>query len=1312
MLRHLWRNESEMLMSEGEEAGHSLRSLQDTDQQPSNRNSWPLVLAFTSFLLVFSLSVFATGKHGDGHAQATKSYGSYGDYRSLKGKAMDQLQDFVLHGTIPGECEGCHGPKQTKSICSKGPSTTRRLEDAPSYERQAQDHVFQGRIDAAADCYEKALRIRLKSGDKPSQLVHAAEVLARASNHACKDASVPKAGERQLQRTLGLLYDVRDSGCAGAVLLSCINLTLANLAALHTRAGRHTTALRYLREAEALGAPPAEAAATHLSLCALLSQLGRHKEAEHHAAEAVALGEADILELSSHRSEGVTPALLREKASALAVAYNNRAVQREYLGGEDCLALYEKAVVLAEGHMEKENPLLIRLQESHRNALQISVGRKSHRRPSSAVNVRSAPRRDAEVKRPVSAVESRRASSASSRAKPNLDQELLRLLRPEEQHVLAARHKAREGADDNPEVPLSAPTLPRHMRVALEQQREGARCHQAVGTWVEDGHGRDCAGISGTSGTSDMSSRRRETGDPRLQHALHFAGCEAARRIQQAYRKHLWFLKVRREARQARKKAADAQRPTPETPSIESIQPRPRLQSLHEVSRDSLPQRVSNFRAVSTETQSEKIEKDEILKHSLHHSAPSDALPRPRAMELTNGLPQRTLPSLGSNPGSLALGSCTKVAEMQPKEIQDKAGSKLLERQQAAATIQASWARFRQLKRQNMAMWMQAMVRYRLQRQEFLEQVHATKQIQRKWRIHSANQRAHQHVKDQADLAVQQEPEEEEMPATQTLEHQEEKRNEVNEACQVQEELPVQQEPEEQEMPATQTLDALEEEKQEKHDVNEACQVQEELSVRHEPEEQEMPATQTLDAQEEEKQQKHEANEACQVQEELPVQQEPEEQEMPLDAPEEKKKEKHEVNEACEGQEGIPVQQGPEEQEVPTLELQQEQQNEGCQVQEELAGEQDPGEELESAESEHQKQHGQRQQQAAAIIQASWTRARRRNMLSMAVWMQAMLRCRLQQQLFLQHCHAPRTLQKAAVSVADDEGVEVDCISNDSRDTTASEEESKVFKPKCDAWACAQCGLVNEAPNNLASTMGQLQDFLNGKPVKGQCPEAEPVLAIAMPVNLKEANGLSELFLPMLIRAARSSVSTMMQVPDQVISVTLSHPVETRLLSMQETVEQAEKGSKFNIVAEVSSPPQEAMQAAMGSQFLEDFQEEVSAALIREGAEAGTGNFHQIAQFDTPVLEEKSSLDVEGFKSEGFGTVCETYRQKQLQPGEVEEKQVGSVRACAQACAGSKGCQGFQFGHAQKTCKLWKTGVCRSQEAVGPMKLECYRKCA
>ncbi len=385
------------------------------------------------------------------------------------------------------------------------------------------------------------------------------------------------------------------------------------------------------------------------------------------------------------------------------------------------------------------------------------------------------------------------------------------------------------------------------------------------------------------------------------------------------------------------------------------------------------------------------------------------------------------------------------------------------ERQQAATTIQASWARFRQLKRQNMAMWMQAMVRYRLQRQEFLEEVHATKQIQRKWRIHCANRTAHQYVKDQEEPSVQQEPEEHEMPLD-ALEEEMQEKHEVNEACKVQEELPVQQEPEEQEMPDTQTLDAQEEEMQEKHEVNDACQVQEELPVQQQPGEQEMLATQTLAAQEEEMQEKHEVNDACQVQEELPVQQEPEDQEMPatqtLDAQE---KEKDEVYEVCQVQEGPPVQQEPEEQEVPTLELQEQHENESCQVQEDLPVQQEPGEqELDRAISEHQKQ-----QQAAAIIQASWTRARRRKMLSMAVWMQAMLRCRLQQQLFLQHCHAPHTLQKAAVSVADVEGVDVDCISNDSRDTTASEEESKVFKPKCDAWACAQCGLVNEVSPDI-----------------------------------------------------------------------------------------------------------------------------------------------------------------------------------------------------------------------------------------------------
>ena len=475
--------------------------------------------------------------------------------------------------------------------------------DAASHQRKADESVQQGRVDVAASYYEQALQMRLESGDSPSQLVQNAEALARASNHACKDA-VAKAAASQLHRTLTLLYDARDAaGATGAAtLLSCINLTLTNLAALHTRSGKQQQALKYLKEAEALGPPPAEAAATQLSLCALLSQLGRHREAEYHASQAVAFGEADILELSGR--EGVTANVLQEKASALAVAYNNMAVQREYLGENDCLPLYEKAVVLAEGHMEKDNPLLARLRESHRNALQISVT-KSSRRPSSAVNLRTAPRKDfPSVRRPLSAM-------ARTRRKASLDKELLHLLHPEHQDLLAARHKAREftSGEGPSEVPLAAPVLPRHMRVALEQQREGARCHQRKEDVAQEL-------------TSSESSRRRESGDLRLQHALHFAGCEAARRIQQAYRRHRWFLKVMREAREAHEAQRQAQR-----------------QAQHEKQHEALAEAERNS--------SLKVFERKPVEHSewILHSAPSDALPRPKAVELT-GLPGRNLPSL------------------------------------------------------------------------------------------------------------------------------------------------------------------------------------------------------------------------------------------------------------------------------------------------------------------------------------------------------------------------------------------------------------------------------------------------------------------------------------------------------------------------------------------------------------------------------------------------------------------------------------------------------------------------------------------
>ncbi|CAE8627744.1 unnamed protein product [Polarella glacialis] len=255
------------------------------------------------------------------------------------------------------------------------------------------------------------------------------------------------------------------AGSKKASLAPCFSLTLGNLAALHQRLGNREAALLCLREAEALcpSLPAAESAATHLSLCALLSQLGRHAEAEKHALEAVRLGETDILSMPPIRDANgfaIGSAVLREKASSLAVALNNLAVQREFLGqvGE-CLALYEKAVVLAEGHMETDNPL----RESHRNALQTAAERRSASFSGPTATTRRPSPLLPQSGRPLSAADRRRLSrergggvcprgllrgrTEQVRLTPrSLSREVANLLRPERQGQLLPRKTTAQAA--------------------------------------------------------------------------------------------------------------------------------------------------------------------------------------------------------------------------------------------------------------------------------------------------------------------------------------------------------------------------------------------------------------------------------------------------------------------------------------------------------------------------------------------------------------------------------------------------------------------------------------------------------------------------------------------------------------------------------------------------------------------------------------------------------------------------------------------------------------------------------------------------
>eukprot|EP00929_Paragymnodinium_shiwhaense_P059004 TRINITY_DN29539_c0_g1_i1.p1 TRINITY_DN29539_c0_g1~~TRINITY_DN29539_c0_g1_i1.p1 ORF type:complete len:1557 (+),score=400.03 TRINITY_DN29539_c0_g1_i1:100-4770(+) len=315
---------------------------------------------------------------GDGHSVGPTSVQS-----RPAGRTVESLQLQAEEFAEPQQ----HIPDGPAAPAVEDPQ---RLIDA--CEREAAACLQASQSAAAAELLDRAVCLRLRTlGPSHPSLVASAEALTRASNHAAS-AEMKTSGEgmttglaqavQRLQRTLALLAEVGGAASTGsgapASLAPCLNLTLGNLAALQQRLGTpgsREAALLCLKEAAALnGLPYADGAATQLSLCALLSQLGKHGEAEVHASEAVKLWEADIMELSSLRSGSTAEAaaaVLREKVSALAVAYNNLAVQREFLGqASDCVALYEKAVVLAEGHMDADSPLLARLRESHRNALQ------------------------------------------------------------------------------------------------------------------------------------------------------------------------------------------------------------------------------------------------------------------------------------------------------------------------------------------------------------------------------------------------------------------------------------------------------------------------------------------------------------------------------------------------------------------------------------------------------------------------------------------------------------------------------------------------------------------------------------------------------------------------------------------------------------------------------------------------------------------------------------------------------------------------------------------------------------------------------
>jgi len=270
-------------------------------------------------------------------------------------------------------------------------------------------------------------------------------------------------------------------------------------------------------------------------------------------------------------------------------------------------------------------------------------------------------------------------------------------------------------------VELRPPALPRHMRKALGQL-EAAETAQGVHgataklAWGEAG--QEGADVSPSKCTPPT---RRDSGDQRLgaelQRALNYGRCEAARRIQRAYRKHrcLRQASARERARKDRERAS----------------------SQHADAGRSGEQPLSR---------------------------PAPPLARPKASGLA-GLPGRSLPNLGS---ATSLGAGQQAAHVAPTEVQRTRLSQGVEqrggrasatqasgRRRAALKIQAAWARFRQRLGRSRALLLQGLVRASLQLRQLSEQMAAARRIQRCYRRHWSKAHRSKSLKERASAATQ-----------------------------------------------------------------------------------------------------------------------------------------------------------------------------------------------------------------------------------------------------------------------------------------------------------------------------------------------------------------------------------------------------------------------------------------------------------------------------------------------------------------------------------------------------------------------------
>ena len=117
---------------------------------------------------------------------------------------------------------------------------------------------------------------------------------------------------------------------------------------------------------------------TFLNMCAVLSALGKHNEAINYAKQALSLAKEEMVEVTLNKE----PEQIKKKVAVLAIAYENYAVEAEFLGNvNESVQFYKKAYEFLKKHDPENVEMIEKFKENFFSAKKLLIPKT---RPSSA----------------------------------------------------------------------------------------------------------------------------------------------------------------------------------------------------------------------------------------------------------------------------------------------------------------------------------------------------------------------------------------------------------------------------------------------------------------------------------------------------------------------------------------------------------------------------------------------------------------------------------------------------------------------------------------------------------------------------------------------------------------------------------------------------------------------------------------------------------------------------------------------------------------------------------------------------------------